>query len=210
MILSIDGEQGLIPPGNLIFNIESCFPSAGRTSSNACSKSATLTFPSSLSRKLPFSLSSFSLSSSFIVSTDRARAKLAADLTRPAISAPVNFSLFAAKPFPDKSSIMTAASLLSPPASLICLVWILKISLLPDASGNSTLSCTSSLPGLSNAGSNNSGLFVRPTTNILFASLTPSILDKSWFTTESRTPVVSLEELPLFLAIASISSRIII
>ena len=51
-----------------------------------------------------------------------------------------------------------------------------------------------------------SGRLVSPTTKTLPASTTPSILARSWLTTESRTPVVSPLSAPRFRAIASISS----
>mmetsp|Transcript_7536 Transcript_7536/g.22323 ORF Transcript_7536/g.22323 Transcript_7536/m.22323 type:complete len:511 (+) Transcript_7536:906-2438(+) len=89
----------------------------------------------------------------------------------------------------------------------IARVWMRRMSLLPSASGSSTFSCTSSRPGRRRASSSSSGLFVRPTTRTFPASTTPSILERSWFTTESRTPDASPLAEPRFLAIASISSR---
>lgn len=51
-------------------------------------------------------------------------------------------------------------------------------------------------------------LFVIPMTSILFKASTPSIIESSWFTTLSCTPVPEFT-VPLCLAIASNSSKII-
>lgn len=65
--------------------------------------------------------------------------------------------------------------------------------------------CTSRRPGLRMASSIWSLRFVMPMRRMLLRGRTPSILLRSWLTTESFTPVESLLE-PLFLQSASISS----
>mmetsp|Transcript_12003 Transcript_12003/g.17550 ORF Transcript_12003/g.17550 Transcript_12003/m.17550 type:complete len:253 (+) Transcript_12003:935-1693(+) len=93
------------------------------------------------------------------------------------------------------------------PESFICLVWMRRICCLPSSSGSPTSTWTSSLPGRSTASSIISLRLVIPMIRMLFKAFTPSILDKSWFTTVSWTPVLP-EMVPRGLQIASISSKI--
>ena len=62
--------------------------------------------------------------------------------------------------------------------SLLC---IFKISSLPFKSGEGIVICLSNLPGLSNALSNISGLFVAASTIIVSSELNPSISTNNWF-----------------------------
>ena len=61
------------------------------------------------------------------------------------------------------------------------LICTLRIASLPLISGKSTTTCLSNLPGLNNAGSNTSGLFVAAITITPSLPSKPSISTKSWF-----------------------------
>ena len=89
----------------------------------------------------------------------------------------------------------------------IVLVCIWSISSHPFSSGRPISTWTSNLPGLKTAQSIRSSLLVMPMTSMLFKASTPSIIDSSWLTTLSLTPVSPLE-VPLYLAMASNSSKI--
>ena len=64
----------------------------------------------------------------------------------------------------------------------------------PASSGSEISTCTSRRPGRSSASSIMSLRFVMPMIRMLLRELTPSILDRSWLTTVSWTPVPSLFE----------------
>ena len=89
---------------------------------------------------------------------------------------------------------------------VICLIWTFKIASLPIISGLETTTCLSNLPGLSNAGSNTSGLFVAA------IIITPSLVSKPSISTNNWLSVCSLSSFPpprpapLLLPTASISS----
>mmetsp|Transcript_12501 Transcript_12501/g.24680 ORF Transcript_12501/g.24680 Transcript_12501/m.24680 type:complete len:425 (-) Transcript_12501:179-1453(-) len=90
--------------------------------------------------------------------------------------------------------------------SRIALVWMLRICSLPASSGKPISTCTSSLPGLRTASSIMSLRLVMPMMSTLLMLSTPSILDSSWFTMESPTPLESELE-PRDLQMASNSSK---
>ena len=87
-----------------------------------------------------------------------------------------------AKSAPEKPGVPLAITSGSTSASsgtfLIC---TLRIASLPLISGKSTTTCLSNLPGLNNAGSNTSGLFVAAITITPSLPSKPSISTKSWF-----------------------------
>ena len=86
------------------------------------------------------------------------------------------------------------------------LTWTFKISTLPFKSGNSTGILLSNLPGLSRAGSKESGLLVAAKiTTPAFASK-PSISERSWFRVCSLSSFPEKPEPSLFFPIVSISS----
>mmetsp|Transcript_13626 Transcript_13626/g.23340 ORF Transcript_13626/g.23340 Transcript_13626/m.23340 type:complete len:225 (-) Transcript_13626:957-1631(-) len=129
----------------------------------------------------------------------RWRAKDAALLTRPSISAPLKFLVSVARSF-------RFTSVISMSCSRILDVCILRIWRRPCSSGRPISTCTSRRPGRSSASSIRSLRFVIPMTRMLFSESTPSILLSSWLTTVSCTPVPSRLE-PRCLQIASISSK---
>ena len=85
-------------------------------------------------------------------------------------------------------------------------VWIVRICWRPASSGNEISTCTSRRPGRRSASSIMSLRFVIPMIRMLLRELTPSILESSWLTTVSWTPVPSLFE-PRCLQMLSISSK---
>mmetsp|Transcript_21627 Transcript_21627/g.69636 ORF Transcript_21627/g.69636 Transcript_21627/m.69636 type:complete len:289 (-) Transcript_21627:486-1352(-) len=92
------------------------------------------------------------------------------------------------------------------PCLRMLLVWMLRICTRPTSSGSPISTCTSSRPGRSSAWSIRSRRLVMPMMSTLLSASTPSILDSSWFTIESCTPVPSWVE-PRALQMASISSK---
>mmetsp|Transcript_27891 Transcript_27891/g.75160 ORF Transcript_27891/g.75160 Transcript_27891/m.75160 type:complete len:367 (-) Transcript_27891:152-1252(-) len=85
-------------------------------------------------------------------------------------------------------------------------VLILRIWARPPSSGRWISTCTSRRPGRSKASSIMSLRFVMPISRMLLSAFTPSILERSWLTTVSCTPVES-PRLPRCLQMASISSK---
>ena len=65
--------------------------------------------------------------------------------------------------------------------NLLSSLWIFKISNLPFKSGTGIVICLSNLPGLNNALSSISGLFVAANTIIVSSELNPSISTNNWF-----------------------------
>ena len=90
-------------------------------------------------------------------------------------------------------------------ANLTSLLWTFKIAFLPIRSGLSTITLLSNLPGLSNALSNISGLFVAPRITIPFVASNPSISVNNWFKVCSLSSLDCIW-LSLLLPIESISS----
>ncbi len=156
----------------------------GSTSFNASSKSLPVT------RML--SRSSRGTASSFISGRYLRRAFMAASFASAEMSAPT-------KP-------CVLSEMYSSPTSAergIPRVWIWRISILSSLSGTPISISLSNLPGLRNAGSMASILFVAPITTTCPLSSKPSIIVRSWATTLlSTSPVTS----SLFGAILSNSS----
>ncbi len=90
------------------------------------------------------------------------------------------------------------------------LACIFKIASRPAWSGISTTILLSNLPGLTKAGSSNSGLFVAAITTTLSFGIKPSISTKIWFKVCSRSSWPPVIPIPLVLPIASSSSMNII
>eukprot|EP00158_Paraphelidium_tribonemae_P010373 Partr_v1_DN5091_c0_g1_i1_m31316 len=83
---------------------------------------------------------------------------------------------------------------------------MLRICTRPSSSGRPISTCTSRRPGRMMASSIMSLRLVMPMSSTLLSESTPSILDSSWFTIESLTPVPP-PDVPRCLAIASNSSK---
>mmetsp|Transcript_28842 Transcript_28842/g.84551 ORF Transcript_28842/g.84551 Transcript_28842/m.84551 type:complete len:375 (-) Transcript_28842:179-1303(-) len=81
-----------------------------------------------------------------------------------------------------------------------------RICARPAASGRWISTCTSRRPGRSSASSIMSLRLVMPMRRMLLSASTPSILESSWLTTVSCTPVLS-PRVPRCLQMASISSK---
>mmetsp|Transcript_35534 Transcript_35534/g.98290 ORF Transcript_35534/g.98290 Transcript_35534/m.98290 type:complete len:317 (-) Transcript_35534:575-1525(-) len=180
----------IMPPRTQMVRSSCETPNAGFTSLSAKSKSAII---SSMSSSLPVFMPPDS------AVTCLWKAKLDADLTRPSISAPEKFLV-------DAASVGSETSLPRQRASRIGIVWMLRICSRPCSSGSEISICTSSRPGRSRASSIMSFRLVMPMTRILLSELTPSILERSWLTTVSPTPVPSRDE-PRALHTESISSK---
>mmetsp|Transcript_10091 Transcript_10091/g.32942 ORF Transcript_10091/g.32942 Transcript_10091/m.32942 type:complete len:312 (-) Transcript_10091:539-1474(-) len=176
---------------------------AAPSSARAASRSSLVTDTGRRERS-----SSSSLSLSRISAALLPRAKLAAERTSPASSAPLKSSVLAARDSSSWPSTKAKASAERASFSRMARVCILKIWRRPSRSGRSMEIWTSNLPGRLRAGSMSSGRFVRPTTRTFGAALTPSIFASNVLTTPSRTPVVSPARDPRFRATASISSKI--
>mmetsp|Transcript_19 Transcript_19/g.71 ORF Transcript_19/g.71 Transcript_19/m.71 type:complete len:202 (+) Transcript_19:722-1327(+) len=166
-------------------------PNLGWTSLRARSKSP--------NRSTKF-FSSGGLDKSF-TSTHLVNAYDVAALTRPSISAPEKFLVFSAI-----SGILSNTSGIIRLASRMFLVWMPKICDRPLTSGRPISTWTSRRPGRRRASSIMSLRLVMPMRRMLLRESTPSILDSSWLTTESETPVPS-RTVPRLLQMASISSR---
>lgn len=123
-----------------------------------------------------------------------------ADLTTASISAPVKFLSSLARSFKSTSGSKRLFC-------YIVLVCIWRISNHPCSSGSPISTWTSNHPGLKTALSMRSSLLVIPITRMLLRESTPSIIERSWLTTLSLTPVSPLE-VPLCQAMASNSSKI--
>mmetsp|Transcript_21395 Transcript_21395/g.59517 ORF Transcript_21395/g.59517 Transcript_21395/m.59517 type:complete len:337 (-) Transcript_21395:683-1693(-) len=165
-------------------------PNLGSTSCSARWKSAYCKISCLGSGALPRSLTSM----------QRVSAYDDAALTRPSISAPEKFLVFSATwgSFSKASGVMRFAF-------LMFLVWMLRICRRPFLSGSPISTWTSRRPGRRRASSIMSLRFVIPMRRMLLRESTPSILESSWLTTESETPVPS-RTLPRCLQMASISS----
>ena len=119
---------------------------------------------------------------------------IAASFNILASSAPVNPAVS-----PAISFILTFS------ANFLSFAWIFSISSLPFMSGSAIVICLSNLPGLSNALSSISGLFVAAKTIIVSSVSNPSISTSNWFnvwlfSVSAPLPLALLEP------IASISS----
>ena len=124
-------------------------------------------------------------------------ANKAASLVKFSRSAPLNPGVILAKTFKSTSS-----------DRCLFLVWTFSTSSLPLTSGAPTKILLSNLPGLNNAGSKISGLFVAAI--IIIPSLTPkpSISTSNWFNVCSLSSWPPPSPAPLCLPTASISSMI--
>mmetsp|Transcript_95108 Transcript_95108/g.273837 ORF Transcript_95108/g.273837 Transcript_95108/m.273837 type:complete len:414 (+) Transcript_95108:822-2063(+) len=171
-------------------NSSSCWPKAGFTSPSAFSKSSLVTeiVPKSLAELAKLWTSTFRLS-----------AKEVAERMRPSSSAPEKFLVCPAMAGRD-------TELSKYPFSRIDFVWMLRICTRPASSGKLISTWTSKRPGLKRASSMRSIRLVMPMSKMLFSESTPSILDNSWFTMLSWTPVLSDLE-PRDLQMESISSK---
>ena len=91
-------------------------------------------------------------------------------------------------------------------ANFLPLACTLRISSLPLASGKFTWTCLSKRPGLNNAGSSTSGLFVAAIIIIPSLAPKPSISVNNWFNVCSLSSCPPPKPVPLCLPTASISS----
>ena len=83
---------------------------------------------------------------------------------------------------PEKPGVLFAKfSNVTPSAKVLFLACTAKISSLSLTSGKFTVTCLSNLPGLNNAGSNTSGLFVAAMIIIPSLAPNPSISVSNWF-----------------------------
>ena len=83
---------------------------------------------------------------------------------------------------PVNPAVSSAISLKSTFSSIfLSLLWIFSISSLPFWSGEFIIICLSNLPGLNNALSSISGLFVAANTIIVSSESKPSISTSNWF-----------------------------
>ena len=85
-------------------------------------------------------------------------------------------------------------------------IWTCNICSLPLISGNGTVTCLSNLPGLNNAGSKTSGLFVAAITITPSLPSKPSISTSNWLSVCSLSSFPPPTPAPLCLPTASISS----
>mmetsp|Transcript_15108 Transcript_15108/g.47451 ORF Transcript_15108/g.47451 Transcript_15108/m.47451 type:complete len:235 (+) Transcript_15108:610-1314(+) len=132
-------------------------------------------------------------------STQRRRAYEAAALTRPSSSAPEKFFVLVATAARSTSGSRRREVRID--AVLMSRIWRR-----PFSSGKPISTWSSSRPGRRMASSIMSLRFVMPMMRMLLSESTPSILARSWLTTESWTPVESRVE-PRDFMIASISSN---
>ena len=91
-------------------------------------------------------------------------------------------------------------------AKILFLAWTASISSLPLTSGKLTVTCLSNLPGLNNAGSNTSALFVAAIIIIPSFAPNPSISVSNWFRVCSLSSCPPPRPVPLWRPTASISS----
>ena len=122
-------------------------------------------------------------------------AKIAASFRRFSISAPE-------KPVVILATVLNTTS----DAKGLFLEWTLKISSLPFTSGRPTTTFLSKRPGLNNAGSSTSALFVAAITIISSFFSNPSIWTSNWLSVCSLSSFPPPSPAPLCLPTASISS----
>ena len=101
------------------------------------------------------------------------------------------------------SKAISSKSTLS--SNCLFLKCIFKIDFRPSLSGNPTKTFLSKRPGLTNAESKISALFVAPNTIIPYDLSKPSIFVKIWFNVCSLSSFPELKPVPRCLPIASIS-----
>ena len=122
-------------------------------------------------------------------------ANKAASLTRLARSAPENPGVPLA--MTSETTVLSIGTFFK---------WTFSICSRPLMSGNPTITCLSNLPGLNNAASKTSGLFVAAITITPRFSSKPSISTSNWFSVCSLSSWPPPRPAPLCLPTASISS----